>query len=76
MKELNNGQVIIVQQHNGKLNCNYEKHINGNILLEKAPLEYYNYVINYKYGLGNKRTLWQWYEYIGFDYQKDSDFDV
>ena len=32
--------------------------------------------LNYKYGLGNKRTLWQWYEYIGFDYQKDSDFDV
>ena len=32
--------------------------------------------MNYKYGLGNKRPLWQWYEYIGYDYQNDSEFDV
>lgn len=32
--------------------------------------------LNYKYPLGNKRPLWEWYEYIGYDYSKDSEFDV
>ena len=29
---------------------------------------------DYKYTLGNKRSLWSWYDYIGYDYQSDPEY--
>lgn len=29
---------------------------------------------DYQYALGNKRSLWSWYDYIGYDYQNDPEF--
>lgn len=31
---------------------------------------------DYEYVLGNIRTLWEWFESFGFDYSKDSGYDV